>query len=197
MPAIISITLSHGAQQMAKRGVIVRRLNSIENFGSMDVLCTDKTGTLTEGVVRLDGALDTQGQPSEAVLRYAYLNAHFQTGLNNPLDEAIQASAQKAGLDISAEQKVDEIPYDFVRKRLSVVTADAQGERTLITKGALDNILSICTSVQVGDGAHPLDAAARAEIEQQYSEWSEKGFRVLGVATKTVDGRPEAYSRSR
>ena len=196
LPAIISITLSHGAQQMAKRGVIVRRLTSIENFGSMDVLCTDKTGTLTEGVVRLDGALDTQGQPSEAVLRYAYLNAHYQTGLNNPLDEAIQAAAQKAGLDISAEQKVDEIPYDFVRKRLSVVAANAQGERTLITKGALDNILSICTSLQSGDGAHPLDAATRAEIEQRYSEWSEKGFRVLGLATKTVDGRPEAYSHT-
>ena len=196
LPAIISITLSHGAQQMAKRGVIVRRLTAIENFGSMDVLCTDKTGTLTEGVVRLDGALDTQGQPSEAVLRYAYLNAHYQTGLNNPLDEAIQAAAQKAGLDISAEQKVDEIPYDFVRKRLSVVTANAQGERTLITKGALDNILSICTSLQSGDGTHPLDAPARAEIEQRYSEWSEKGFRVLGLATKTIDGRPEAYSRT-
>ena len=196
LPAIISITLSHGAQQMAKRGVIVRRLTSIENFGSMDVLCTDKTGTLTEGVVRLDGALDTQGQPSEAVLRYAYLNAHYQTGLNNPLDEAIQAAAQKAGLDISAEQKVDEIPYDFVRKRLSVVAANAQGERTLITKGALDNILSICNGLQGGDGAHPLDATTRAEIERRYSEWSEKGFRVLGLATKTVDGRPETYSHT-
>jgi Mg2+-importing ATPase len=195
LPAIISITLSHGAQEMAKRGVIVRRLNSIENFGSMDVLCTDKTGTLTEGVVRLDGALDTQGQPSESILRYAYLNAHFQTGLNNPLDEAIQAAAQKAGLDISAEQKVDEIPYDFVRKRLSVVAANAKGERTLIAKGALDNILSICTSLQSGDGAHPLDATTRAEIEKRYSDWSEKGFRVLGLATKPVDGRPEAYSR--
>ena len=154
LPAIISITLSHGAQRMAKRGVIVRRLNAIENFGSMDVLCTDKTGTLTEGVVRLDGALDAQGQPSAAVLRYAYLNAHFQTGLNNPLDEAIQAYAQQAGLDISAEQKVDEIPYDFVRKRLSVVTADAQGERTLITKGALDNVLSICNQ-RAGRGWRP------------------------------------------
>ena len=196
LPAIISITLSHGAQQMAKRGVIVRRLTSIENFGSMDVLCTDKTGTLTEGVVRLDGALDTQGQPSEAVLRYAYLNAHYQTGLNNPLDEAIQAAAQKAELDIGTEQKVDEIPYDFVRKRLSVVAADAQGERTLITKGALDNILSICTSLQSGDGAHPLDATMQAEIEKRYSEWSEKGFRVLGLATKTVDGKSEAYSHT-
>jgi Mg2+-importing ATPase len=196
LPAIISITLSHGAQQMAKRGVIVRRLTSIENFGSMDVLCTDKTGTLTEGVVRLDGALDTHGQSSDTVLRYAYLNAHYQTGLTNPLDDAIQATAQMSGLDISAEQKVDEIPYDFVRKRLSMVTANAQGERTLITKGALDNILSICTSIQSGDGTHPLDAVTRAEIEQHYSEWSEKGFRVLGLAMKTVNGRPETYSQS-
>ena len=196
LPAIISITLSHGAQQMAKRGVIVRRLTSIENFGSMDVLCTDKTGTLTEGIVHLNGALDTHGQPSEFVLTYAYLNARYQTGLNNPLDEAIQATAHKTGLDISAEQKVDEIPYDFVRKRLSVVAANAKGEHTLITKGALDNILSVCTSFQSGDGSHPLDVTTRAEIEQRYSEYSEKGFRVLGLATKTVDGRPEAYTKT-
>lgn len=194
LPAIISITLAHGAQQMAKRGVIVRRLTSIENFGSMDVLCTDKTGTLTEGIVHLDGALDTQGQPSEGVLRYAYLNAYHQTGLNNPLDEAIQAAAQKANLDISAEQKVDEIPYDFIRKRLSVVIANPQGERTLITKGALDQILSICTQLQSVNGIHPFDAAARAEIEKRYSEWSEKGFRVLGLATKSVDRQLETYS---
>jgi Mg2+-importing ATPase len=194
LPAIISITLSHGAQQMARRGVIVRRLTSIENFGSMDVLCTDKTGTLTEGVVRLDGALDTHGQPSQAVMRYAYLNAHYQTGLNNPLDEAIQAAAQKAGLDIGADQKVDEIPYDFVRKRLSVVAANAEGKRTLITKGALNNILNICVNLQNDDGFHPLNATTRAEIEERYSEWSEKGFRVLGLATKAVDGQQEAYS---
>jgi Mg2+-importing ATPase len=196
LPAIISITLSHGAQEMAKRGVIVRRLTSIENFGSMDVLCTDKTGTLTEGVVRLDGALDTQGQPSEAVLKYAYLNAHYQTGLNNSLDEAIQVAAQEPGVDISTEKKVDEIPYDFVRKCLSVVVANAKGERTLITKGALDKVLSICNSLQSGEGPHPLDAAARAEIDKRYSEWSEKGFRVLGLATKTVDGRSGAYSHT-
>jgi P-type Mg2+ transporter len=174
--------------------VIVRRLTSIENFGSMDVLCTDKTGTLTEGVVRIDGAFDTLGQPSEAVLRSAYLNAHYQTGLNNPLDEAIQAAAQKAGLEINTGKKRGEIPYDFVRKRLSVIAANAQGELTLITKGALDNVLSICTSLQSRDGVHPLDASRRAEIEQRYSVWSEKGFRVLGLATKAVDGQPEAYS---
>jgi P-type Mg2+ transporter len=196
LPAIISITLSRGAQQMAKRGVIVSRLNSIENFGGMDVLCTDKTGTLTEGVVRLDGAVDPTGQPSKAVLRYAYLNAHFQTGLTNPLDEAIQAYAQQAASDISTEKKVDEIPYDFVRKRLSIVTADPQGQRTLITNGALDNVLSICSSVQTGDGDQPLDAARQAGIQQQYSDWSAKGFRVLGVAAKKVSARPEAYSRA-
>jgi Mg2+-importing ATPase len=194
LPAIISITLSHGAQRMAKRGVIVRRLNAIENFGSMDVLCTDKTGTLTEGVVRLDGALDPEGQSSTAVLRYTYLNAHYQTGLNNPLDEAINTYAQQAGLNVGTEQKVDEIPYDFVRKRLSVVTANAQGERTLITKGALENILSICNHVQAGEEVCPLDDTRRAGIEQRYSDWSGKGFRVLGVATKTVDGRSDSYS---
>ena len=196
LPAIISITLSHGAQQMAKRGVIVRRLTSIENFGSMDVLCTDKTGTLTEGVVSLDGALDTQGQPSGFILRYAFLNAHFQTGLANPLDEAIQAAAHKAGLDSKGDQKVDEIPYDFVRKRLSVVVADAQGKRTFITKGALDNVLSVCTGFQSGDKVQPLDAAERVEIEKRYSEWSEKGFRVLGLATKMADERTGSYSHS-
>lgn len=194
LPAIISITLAQGAQKMAKRGVIVRRLTSIENFGSMDVLCTDKTGTLTEGVVRLDGALSTQGQPSEDVLRYAYLNAHYQTGLNNSLDEAIQFSAQEANLDISTEQKVDEIPYDFIRKRLSMVVANAQGQRTLITKGALVNILSVCTRLQTGDGIHPLDSTAMADIENQYSDWSDKGFRVLGVATKPIESQLESYS---
>ncbi len=194
LPAIISITLSHGAQQMAKRGVIVRRMNSIENLGSMDVLCTDKTGTLTLGVVTLDGAHDAQGQPSPAVLRYAYLNAHFQTGLANPLDDAIQAAAQKAGVDISTESKIDEIPYDFVRKRLSIITANAKGEHTFITKGALDNVLSICTNIQSGDGTHPLDAAAKAAVAQLFNDWSDKGFRVLGLAIKAIDSKQEAYS---
>jgi P-type Mg2+ transporter len=196
LPAIISITLAHGAQRMAKRGVIVRRLNAIENFGSMDVLCTDKTGTLTEGVVCLDGALDPEGRSSPAVLRTTYLNAHYQTGLSNPLDSAIIAYAQQAGLDIGSEQKVDEIPYDFVRKRLSVVTADTRGGRTLITKGALENILCICDHVQAGEGIRPLDDRGRAGIEQRYSDWSGKGFRVLGVATKTVDGRSDSYSHA-
>jgi P-type Mg2+ transporter len=196
LPAIISITLSFGARRMAKRGVIVRRLNAIENFGSMDVLCTDKTGTLTEGAVCLDSARDVGGEPSETVLRSAFLNAHYQTGLTNPLDDAIQGAARKAGLDAGADHKVDEIPYDFVRKRLSVITADAEGKRTLITKGALDKVLSICSHLRSTDGPHPLDDAARVEIEQRYGAWSEEGFRVLGLATKTMDGRLDSYSRT-
>lgn len=196
LPAIISITLAHGAQQMAKRGVIVRRLNAIENFGSMDVLCTDKTGTLTEGVVRLDGALDVEGQPSLAVLRATYLNAHFQTGMNNPLDEAINGYAENARVDIAAERKIAEIPYDFARKCLSVITSNPQGERTIITKGALENILKICSHIQTGAGLAPLDAARRAAIEQRYSDWSGQGFRVLGVASKPVDVNAASYSRA-
>jgi Mg2+-importing ATPase len=194
LPAIISITLAHGAQQMAKRGVIVRRLNSIENFGSMDVLCTDKTGTLTEGIVRLDGALDLNGQPSTTVLNYTYLNSQYQTGLNNPLDDAISAYAQQSGIEIGIEQKIDEIPYDFVRKCLSVVTANTHGERTLITKGALENILKLCTYVQAEGESHPLDDKALAGIEQRYSDWSSKGFRVLGVAIRKLDKQAASYS---
>jgi Mg2+-importing ATPase len=196
LPAIISITLAHGAQQMAKYGVIVRRLESIENFGSMDVLCTDKTGTLTLGVVRLDGALDSEGQPSAAVLNCSYLNSQYQTGIDNPLDDAICACAGQTGVKAGAEQKIDEIPYDFVRKCLSVVTANANHERTLITKGALENILKICTQVQVGETSHVLDDNALAGIEQRYSDWSDKGFRVLGVATRRLDGQAASYSRA-
>jgi P-type Mg2+ transporter len=196
LPAIISITLAHGAQQMAKRGVIVRRLNAIENFGSMDVLCTDKTGTLTEGVVRLDGALDLEGKPSTAVLNYTYLNSQYQTGMSNPLDDAISAYAEKAGIKAGAEKKVDEIPYDFVRKGLSVITANAKDERTLITKGALENILKLCTQVQAGDESHALDKKALDEIDQRYSDWSDKGFRVLGVAIRKLDGRAASYSNA-
>ena len=195
LPAIVSITLSHGARRMAKLGVIVRRLNSIENLGSMDVLCTDKTGTLTEGIVQLDGALGLEGEASAPVLRLAAINAHFQTGMANPLDEAVEAAARKAGVDLAGVQKIDEIPFDFVRKSLSVVAADAHGECTLVTKGALDNVLGMCATVQAAAGPAPLDAAARVGIETRYDAWSEGGFRVLGVASRTVESRSVSYSR--
>jgi Mg2+-importing ATPase len=181
LPAIISINLSRGSQNMAAGGVIVRRLESIENFGSMDVLCTDKTGTLTLGVVQLDGALDVDGQPADEVLRLAYLNARFQTGLANPLDEAILAHDQPDTGDID---KLDEVPYDFVRKRLSVVVREAGKSPYLITKGALDNVLAACSQVRHGEAVEPLDDAHRTEIHKRFSEWSEQGFRVLGVAVR-------------
>ena len=194
LPAIVSITLSHGAKRMARQGVIVRRLNSIENLGSMDVLCTDKTGTLTAGVVELDAALDAAGQAGAAVLQLAALNAKFQSGLVNPLDDAVLAAAGKASLELGAWSKIDEIPYDFVRKCLSVVVADAGGARQLISKGALDKILDRCVSV--GDPVVALDAGWRAQIEARYDEWSAQGYRVLGVATRQLELRQASYARA-
>jgi Mg2+-importing ATPase len=191
LPAIISITLSKGAQSMARRGVIVRHLTSIENFGSMDVLCTDKTGTLTLGVVKLGGALDPQDSESDQVFLYAYLNAYYQTGLANPLDEAITSRAQP---DIRRYIKTEEIPYNFVRKRLSVAVKDTTqsgDSNTLITKGAFDNVLQVCTQMQVKGGAVPLDDARRRALQDRFAAWSDQGYRVLGLAIKEVSPKPE------
>lgn len=190
LPAIININLSKGARGMASRGVIVRRLASIENFGSMDILCTDKTGTLTEGVVRLDHALDPLGIESDVVKRLVWLNAYFQTGIANPLDDAILASIPAYAKNAI---KIDEIPYDFVRKRLSVIFQE-NGIRTLVCKGALENILSICKSEQVNGEAKWLNEDRLAEIQSKYAQWSAQGYRVLGVASRIVEEKP-AYSR--
>jgi P-type Mg2+ transporter len=196
LPAIINVNLAKGSQAMAKGGVIVRRLASIENFGSMDVLCTDKTGTLTLGVVELDGALDPTGQPSDDVFRLAFLNARFQTALANPLDQAILAYAQP---DIAGAEKVDEVPYDFHRKRLSVVVdhagTGALSSPTLITKGALENVLAVCSQVQAGEATAPLDDARRTDIEQRFAAWSGQGYRVLGVAVAPGADKTRTYTR--
>ncbi len=188
LPAIININLSKGAQAMAASGVIVRRLASIENFGSMDVLCTDKTGTLTEGVVKLDGALDLDGQPSADVFELAYLNAFFQMGLSDPLDEAITTDRT---LDTSGYRRLGEIPYDFTRKRLSIAVQSGENCR-LITKGALKMVLEICTTVK-GQGL--LDEEQQVQIERRFSGWSDQGFRVLGVAEKAISEQDQ-YSRA-
>jgi P-type Mg2+ transporter len=194
LPAIVTVTLAKGAQDMARHGVIVRRLSAIENLGSMDVLCTDKTGTLSEGVIRLDSALDADGAPSEAVLTFAVLNAQLQSGLTNPLDTAIQAAAAAH----PEYRKVDEIPYDFIRKRLSIVvekTGTAAAPTSLmITKGALEPVLEICTSIRRGEAEIPLSDDLRATILKRYEDWSAQGYRVLGVAVK--DMAPQArYGR--
>ncbi len=193
LPAIININLSRGSQDMAKHGVIVRRLELIENFGSMDILCTDKTGTLTEGVVQLDGALDVNGDPSDQVSLYAYLNAHMQTGLPNPLDEAIVKKGSQGADDYT---KLDEIPYDFVRKRLTVVVEKNGIPPTMVTKGALENILAACSQIQIGSEQKALDAGQQARIQEKYEAWSAQGYRVLGVAVKSVPGQVHPFAKT-
>ncbi len=180
LPAIISINLAHGAKKMAQEKVIVKRLAAIENFGSMDVLCTDKTGTLTEGTVRLHAALDVCGEDSEKVLLFAFLNAKFQSGYANPIDEAVVAFRP---LDVSGYTKLDEEPYDFVRKRLSVLV-EGGGGHLMVTKGALANVLEVCQTAETADGkAIPLDPL-RAQIQAQYEEFSGRGYRTLGIASR-------------
>ena len=189
LPAIISITLSRGSRSMAEEGVIVRRLTAIENFGSMDVLCTDKTGTLTEGTIRLDGAFDLDGEASESVFRLAYLNASLQTGMENSLDKAVSESRN---LDISNIVKKGEIPFDFTRERLSVIVEE-ESRYTLITKGAFSKVLNICTQVERNKVIRDLDDVDLRNIQQLYETWSSQGIRVLGISTRSVELK-EKYS---
>jgi len=182
LPAIISINLAHGAKRMAEGKVIVKRLASIENFGSMNVICSDKTGTLTEGSVRLQSALDVTGAASEKVLLDAYLNAFYETGFTNPIDEAIRTHRQ---FDLSGYRKADEIPYDFLRKRLSILVAHGD-THLMITKGALQNVLAVCSAAETGAGTRVDIAVVRDRIQQHFEEFSSKGFRTLGVAYKNM-----------
>ena len=182
LPVIISINLSGGAKRMAKLKVIVKRLSSIENFGSMDVLCSDKTGTITKGEVMLKDSLVFNGLHSEKVLKYAWLNASMQQGFHNPIDQCICAAYQ----GIKEQYTVDrEIPYDFIRKRLTILMANGGGHLA-VTKGALNSILSICDSVEDLQGKIlPMDANKEA-ILSQYEQLSAQGYRTLGVAYKKL-----------
>jgi Mg2+-importing ATPase len=182
LPAIISINLAHGARQMASHKVIVKRLASIENFGSMNVLCTDKTGTLTEGTVKMHSALDPEGKESEEVFLLAYVNAFFETGFNNPIDQAILSYGKP---DISAFKKIDEVPYDFIRKRLSIL-ASSGSLHTIVTKGALSNVLEVCTSAVMAREVVDI-SLVKGQVQARFQELSSKGFRVLGLARKTVE----------
>ncbi len=196
LPAIISVTLSAGAREMSRRGVIVRRLDAIENLGSMDILCTDKTGTLTEGAIVLNQVLDAAGRPSEAVRRLAFLNAAFESGIENPLDAAIVAAGQGAGLTTAGLSKIDEIPYDFRRRRLTIVLAGEgpAGSHLIVTKGAFADVLDICTSLDRDGATVPLDAEARAALDAAFRAKGAEGFRVLAVATRSVPARAD-YDR--
>ena len=182
LPAIISINLAHGAKRMAKSKVIVKRLASIENFGSMNVICSDKTGTLTEGIVHVQSACNLQGFDSEKVLFYAYINAFYETGFTNPIDEAIRTHRK---FDLSGYRKTDEVPYDFLRKRLSILVAH-DDTHLMVTKGALLNILEVCSMAETGDGnAIPIDTV-REQIWQRFEEFSAKGLRTIGIAYKDL-----------
>ena len=181
LPAIISINLAQGAKIMATQKVIVKRLASIENFGSMNVLCSDKTGTLTEGVIKIQSVVDFNGNQSGKALFYASLNASFQTGFTNPIDEAIRGNK----LDLSEYQKLDEVPYDFVRKRISVLAAK-DNKNLMLTKGALQNVLDVCSSVETSEGTTVQISGVQQQIQQRFEELSSKGFRVLGIAYKDI-----------
>src|SRR6478672_6176694 len=180
--AIFAINVSHGAKRMAQAKVIVKRLASIEDFGSMNVICSDKTGTLTEGIVHLQSAVDVEGAPSDKVFLHAYLNAFYETGFTNPIDEAIRAS-RKA--DLTGYQKTDEIPYYFLRKRLSILVAH-ENTHLMVTKGALANVLAVCASAEVGEGKIVDLATVQDHIQQHLEELSNKGCRTLGVAYKNM-----------
>lgn len=183
LPAITTVTLSRGANKMAKRQVIVKRLNSIENFGNMSVLCSDKTGTLTDGAVKVNRAINVFGSDSNEVLLMAKINASLQQGFKNPIDEAV--STVDAGRDISGYERIDEIPYDFIRKRLSILTGFENGNR-LVTKGAVSRILDICDRVLDAEGnIVPMDSID-GEISKMYESLSSQGFRTLGVAYKDL-----------
>lgn len=185
LPAIITVTLSAGAKGMSERGVIVRRLEAIENLGSMDIFCTDKTGTLTEGTVVLHEAVDAGGRRSHEVLQFAFLNASFETGIENPIDAAIIAKGETENLTTSGYAKIDEIPYDFTRRLLTIVVESTEhsSQRLIVTKGAFDNVLAACTSVSRSGATIPLDEALREELADFPKSRGAEGYRVLAIAT--------------
>jgi P-type Mg2+ transporter len=182
LPAIISINLAHGAKKMAQKKVIVKRLASIENFGSMNVICSDKTGTLTEGTVQVESALDVDGVVSDKVFLFSYLNAFYQTGFTNPIDEAILNYRK---IDLSGYSKKDEIPYDFLRKRLSISVIQ-NNVHLMLTKGALINILEVCSSVETKEGNIVDISPLKDKIQRHFEEFSTKGFRTLGIAYRKL-----------
>jgi Mg2+-importing ATPase len=190
LPMIITINLSRGAMAMSKKGVIVKRLSAIENFGSMNVLCTDKTGTLTENKIKLILNVNLEGEEDEKVFLYSFLNSNFQTGLKSPLDEAILKHKE---IDTSPYQKIDEVPFDFIRKRVSVVV-DRSDQRFLISKGAPEEILKVCSYYELRRGLSDLNDEMRRRIEQKFNDYSAEGLRVLSIAYKRLKEEKTVYS---
>lgn len=196
LPMIVTVNLAKGALAMSRVKVIVKRLNSIQNFGAMDVLCTDKTGTLTQDRIILKRHLDIRGEESQRVLQYAYLNSHFQSGLKNLLDVAVLEHVEMhAILGIGEDfHKVDEIPFDFARRRLSVVVSHEQKKHVLICKGAVEEIFSVCTHYEVDGVRGRLDKSHFATAQEETVALNSDGFRVVAVAYKELDGSKCTYS---
>jgi len=189
LPMIVTVNLSKGAISMSKKKVIVKRLNSIQNFGAMDVLCTDKTGTITEGKVVLEKHLNPRGEDSEQVLEYAYVNSYYQTGLKNVMDIAIldHKEFENGAAIPSKYQKIDEIPFDFERRRMSVVVEDQKKHHLLICKGAVEEIMSLCSQVELDGQCLPILAEHDAHRRERIRLLNEQGFRVIAIAYKEMD----------
>jgi Mg2+-importing ATPase len=172
---------------MAGKKVIVKKLSAIQNLGEIDVLCSDKTGTLTEGIVKLKDAIDYNGKQNDKVLLYALLNAKFQTGFYNPIDEAIKAASHR---DVNAYQKIDEVPYDFQRKRLSIVIKE-NNRQIMITKGAVNNVVAVCTKAEsTGNKIEVINDSIKESIQTQYENLSGQGYRVIAICYKDVSDDP-------
>lgn len=194
LPMIVTASLAKGAVHMSKQKVIIKNLNSIQNLGSIDILCTDKTGTITQDRVALEYHLDLTGKENDRILRHAYLNSYFQTGLRNHMDQAIvekthqleDKAPQALGALKSRYEKIDEVPFDFERRRMSVVVRDKTGKTQMITKGALEEMLAVCRFAQIDDQeVVPLDPEVIRQIRQDVDAYNEKGLRVLLLAQKT------------
>lgn len=192
LPVIMTSTLAKGAVAMSRHKVIVRTLSAIQTFGEMDVLCTDKTGTLTEDKIVLGKYMDLHGQEDMQILRYAYWNSYFQTGLKNLIDLAVINRAVQNGLDeeIGGYERVDEIPFDFSRRRMSVVLEDGEGKTQLITKGAVEEMMAVCSFVQINGERVPMDEESRAVAMETYEAHNREGLRMIAIAQKSeVPGR--------
>ena len=195
LPMIVTVNLAKGAIAMAAKRAIVKRLSAIQNFGAMDVLCTDKTGTLTQDKVILQYHLDFEGEESDRVLTYAYLNSYHQSGLRNLMDEAILSHARRPEHvgRIAAFTKVDEIPFDFERRRMSVVLRTPEGDFLMITKGAVEEVLTVCDSYRLGDETGPLDPRHLEDAKREMAQLNSQGFRVLAIAFRELPAPLPAY----
>ena len=198
LPMIVSVCLSKGAMLMSRKKVIVKRLNSIQNLGAMDVLCTDKTGTLTMDHVILEDYCDVARQKDEAVLQMAFLNSHFQTGLKNVLDRAVLQHVEvHEDVHTADYSKVDELPFDFSRKMMSVVVATPEGIHRLICKGAPESVFQRCTQFELEGEIYPMDPVMLEDLKEEYDKLSADGFRVLAIAYRDCDAEAGLWQGGR